>query len=146
MADPIVGNVSDILNATKVVKQKKNGNDLGKDDFLKILITQMKYQDPSQPMQDKEFIAQMAQFTSVEQLSNMAGEMKLLRQSLGMASGLIGQSVTWLGKDELGYSVTKSGIVDSITFKDDKQWINVKGEAITLDQLTKIENAGGAAE
>jgi flagellar basal-body rod modification protein FlgD len=143
MADSIVGNVQEIINANKENTTKKTGNSaLGKDDFLKILITQLKYQDPSQPLEDKEFIAQMAQFTSVEQLTNMATEMKTLRQTLGMSSNLIGKSVSWLGKDEAGSSLAKSGVVDSITFKDGNQFANVKGEAISLDQLTKIENAG----
>lgn len=142
MADPIVGSVDSIINKTPV-SNKTGGNSLGKDDFLKILITQLKYQDPSQPLQDKEFIAQMAQFTSVEQLSNMAGEMKLLRQSLGITSDLIGKTVSWLSKDSSGISTEKTGKVDSITFKDGNQFINVGGEAITVSQLTKIANAGG---
>jgi flagellar basal-body rod modification protein FlgD len=144
MADPIVGNVDSIINSKTQDSKKKDGNSLGKDDFLKILITQLKYQDPSQPLQDKEFIAQMAQFTSVEQLSNMASEMKLLRQSLGITSDLIGKTVSWQGKDSSGNSVEKTGKVDSITFKDGNQFINVNGETITVNQLTKIANVGGA--
>jgi flagellar basal-body rod modification protein FlgD len=144
MADPIVGNVDSIINSKTQDSKKKDGNSLGKDDFLKILITQLKYQDPSQPLQDKEFIAQMAQFTSVEQLSNMASEMKLLRQSLGITSDLIGKTVSWQGKDSAGNSVEKTGKVDSITFKDGNQFINVNGETITVNQLTKIANVGGA--
>jgi flagellar basal-body rod modification protein FlgD len=77
---PIVGNVSDLINTGANGKTKdKDSTTLGKDDFLKILITQLQNQDPTQPLQDKEFIAQMAQFTSVEQLTNMASEMKLMR-------------------------------------------------------------------
>lgn len=141
--DPIVGNVSDLINAGKNSQTKqKDGNALGKDDFLKILITQLQNQDPTQPLQDKEFIAQMAQFTSVEQLTNMASEMKLMRQSLGFVSGMIGKSITWTSTDSSGASVDKSGIVDSITFKDGNQYANVKGEEISLDKLTKIENPG----
>lgn len=141
MADPIIGDVSSVIgrDATNTTK-KKDGNSLGKDEFLKILITQLENQDPTQPLQDKEFIAQMAQFTSVEQLTNMSGEMKLLRQSIGMASGLIGKSVSWLGVDSEGKSATKSGVVDSITFKGGNQYANVKGEEVSLDRLTKIEN------
>jgi flagellar basal-body rod modification protein FlgD len=144
MADQIVGNVDSIISSKTSDSKKKDGNSLGKDDFLKILITQLKYQDPSQPLQDKEFIAQMAQFTSVEQLSNMAGEMKLLRQSLGITSDLIGKTVSWQGKDSTGNSVEKTGKVDSITFKDGNQFINVNGETITVNQLTRIANVGGA--
>jgi flagellar basal-body rod modification protein FlgD len=144
MADPIVGSVDSIINSNTQSSKKTGGSALGKDDFLKILITQLKYQDPSQPLQDKEFIAQMAQFTSVEQLSNMASEMKLLRQSLGITSDLIGKTVSWQGKDSSGNSVEKTGKVDSITFKDGNQFINVNGETITVNQLTKIANVGGA--
>jgi flagellar basal-body rod modification protein FlgD len=140
---PIVGNVSDLINIGKNTKSNdKDNKTLGKDDFLKILITQLQNQDPTQPLQDKEFIAQMAQFTSVEQLTNMAGEMKLMRQSLGFVSGLIGKSITWTEIDSSGASVEKSGVVDSISFKDGNQYANVKGVEISLDKLKKIENAG----
>ncbi|MBD0380353.1 flagellar hook capping protein [Paenibacillus sp. WST5] len=132
-----------MINTGKNAKTKeKDGNALGKDDFLKILITQLQNQDPTQPLQDKEFIAQMAQFTSVEQLTNMASEMKLMRQSLGFVSGMIGKSITWTATDSSGASIEKSGIVDSITFKDGNQYANVKGEEISLDKLKKIENPG----
>jgi flagellar basal-body rod modification protein FlgD len=113
---------------------------LGKDDFLKILVTQLKNQDPSQPLQDREFIAQMAQFSSVEQIMNMAGEMKLLRQSMGIASSLIGKSVSWF--DGAGsIQEVRTGIVDSITFRNSVQYANVKGAEIPLDQLIKVTNA-----
>ncbi|WP_438446897.1 flagellar hook capping FlgD N-terminal domain-containing protein [Gorillibacterium sp. sgz5001074] len=121
------------------------GNEMGKDEFLKILIAQLKNQDPASPLQDKEFIAQMAQFTSVEQLSNMAKEMSMLRQSIGMASGLIGKMVSWTVKDSNGLNTTKEGKVDAISFKDGKQYANVKGENVALDQLTKIWDSGAAS-
>ncbi|WNR46649.1 flagellar hook assembly protein FlgD [Paenibacillus roseipurpureus] len=140
---PILGNVSDLINTGTSSKTKeKDNNTLGKDDFLKILITQLQNQDPTQPLQDKEFIAQMAQFTSVEQLTNMSNEMKLMRQSLGFVSGLIGKSITWTGTDSSGVSSDHTGVVDSITFKDGNQYANVNGVEIALDKLKKIENVG----
>jgi flagellar basal-body rod modification protein FlgD len=57
---------------------------------------------------------------------------------------LIGKTVSWQGKDSAGNSVVKTGKVDSITFKDGNQFINVGAESITVSQLTKITNGGGA--
>ncbi|MBP1156004.1 MULTISPECIES: flagellar hook assembly protein FlgD [unclassified Paenibacillus] len=115
-------------------------NQLGKDEFLKILIAQLKNQDPTQPLQDKEFIAQMAQFTSVEQLTNMASEMKMLRQSLGFASGLIGKNITWTYEDSQGTTHFKTGMVESITVKKGEQFAKVNGEEVTLDKISQISN------
>lgn len=123
----------------------QDGGTLGKDDFLKILITQLQNQDPMQPLEDKEFIAQMAQFTSVEQLTNMASEMRLLRQSIGFASTLIGKSVSWEEVSETGETVVKSGVVDSITVKDGKTYAHVQDEEIELDRLIRVANEEAAS-
>lgn len=144
MADsPIsTSNVWPYYSSSNVSKAAKTtGSELGKDQFLKILIAQLKNQDPMQPLQDKEFIAQMAQFSSVEQMTKVATEVKALRESLGMASGLIGKSITWTTTDSSGSDVEESGVVDAITFKKDVQYANVNGVEVTLDKITKIENA-----
>lgn len=121
-----------------------NKNSLGKDDFLKILITQMKNQDPMQPLQDKDFIAQMAQFTSVEQLTNMSNEMKLLRQSLGSASGLIAKNIGYSMTDSSGKAIVGSGIVDSIVMKSGEQYAKVGTLEVPLDKITSISNKEGS--
>lgn len=125
-----------------VNRQREHQETLGKDDFLKILLTQLANQDPMQPMQDREFIAQMAQFTSVEQMTNMANEMKLLRQSIGMSPGLIGKEIHWIEWTSNGDAINRSGIVEGLTFKDGKQYAIVNGETeISMDQIIRINEA-----
>ena len=62
----------DSFNKSLVQNGRKTSQSLGKDDFLKLLITQLSNQDPTSPMEDTEFIAQMAQFSSLEQMTNMS--------------------------------------------------------------------------
>jgi flagellar basal-body rod modification protein FlgD len=130
---------TNITNAGTTTEKGK----LGKDEFLKILITQLKNQDPSDPLKDKDFIAQMAQFTSVEQLSNMSNEMKQLRQTLGFASGMIGKEISWaIASNDSKEPTLKSGVVESIVVKSDGQYAVVKGEEIALSRIAKISNSG----
>jgi flagellar basal-body rod modification protein FlgD len=140
MASPI-GNVANIIAQSSTKKPATGAaKTLGKDDFMKILITQLQHQDPSQPLQDKEFIAQMAQFTSLEQLSNMNTEMKALRQTMGLSPAFIGKVISWSVQDSVGKTVVKSGVVDALTFKSGIQYANIKGEEVSLDQIVKVTN------
>jgi flagellar basal-body rod modification protein FlgD len=138
MASPVgVSNGSYYYNNSST--KKTGSNNMGRDEFLKILVTQISHQDPTQPLQDKEFIAQMAQFTSVEQMSAMANEMKLMRQSIGWASSLIGKSINWtLVDSETQQPVVKTGKVEAINIKDGNQYVNVDGQNVPLEQISKI--------
>lgn len=119
----------------------KSGQDkaMGKDEFLKILIAQIQNQDPMQPMEDKEFIAQMAQFTSVEQLMNMAKSMDRLTQSIGISSSLIGKTITWEVKPiNGGNPIVRSGYVNSISVKDGESFAVVDKEEIAISRILSV--------
>ena len=73
----------DLLN--KDIGKTVSNETLGKDDFLRILITQLTHQDPTQPMEDREFVAQMAQFSTLEQIMSMS-------EGISRVTGLIGRS------------------------------------------------------
>ncbi|MFC7679603.1 flagellar hook capping FlgD N-terminal domain-containing protein [Paenibacillus sp. GCM10028914] len=119
-----------------------SGQELGKDQFLSILITQLRNQDPLQPMQDKEFIAQMAQFTSLEQLMNISSQLTDMRQSLGTASSLIGKKVSWVefADSNSGETTLMSGIVDSVLIRDGVQYAKIGKSEVALDYIVQIEN------
>ncbi|MHA7963034.1 flagellar hook capping FlgD N-terminal domain-containing protein [Paenibacillus sp. CAU 1782] len=125
-------------NNVQKAADKSSSNTLGKDQFLSILVTQLRNQDPMQPMQDREFIAQMAQFTSVEQLMNMATEIGKLRQSIGSASSMIGKWVEWQEYSEDGQIVSLNGKVDSILSKDGVLYAKIGDSQVALDYLISI--------
>src|SRR4051794_31329827 len=76
---------------------KTPDNKLGKDAFLKLLVAQMKYQNPMEPASSTDFIAQTAQFTMVEQMENMAKSNAdmLSGQLSSTAASLVGKTVQW---------------------------------------------------
>ena len=85
----------DTFNKSLMQNGRKTSQSLGKDDFLKLLITQLSNQDPTSPMEDTEFIAQMAQFSSLEQMTNMNANFEKMNTMLSsnQAVGTIGKTV-----------------------------------------------------
>lgn len=80
------------------VEEQKNGNDLGQDEFLELMVTQLRNQDPFKPMENGDFIAQMAQFSSVSGLQSLQNSFSQLAASLQsnqalQASTMVGRSV-----------------------------------------------------
>jgi flagellar basal-body rod modification protein FlgD len=131
-----------LSNYRQNTKQTGSGI-LGKDDFLKILITQLQNQDPLNPMQDKEFIAQMAQFSTLEQMTNMGKSLENFLKSqeqnyMLQASMLIGKTVTYTDEN----NEEKTAVVKSVSFKDGKTFFQFDkngNSSITSSQIIKIE-------
>nr|MCR5253635.1 flagellar hook assembly protein FlgD [Treponema sp.] len=90
-----VDNAVNTYNKTLVHEGRKTSNELGKDDFLKLLITQLSNQDPTSPMEDTQFISQMAQFSSLEQMTNMSTSFAKMADYLNSqeAAGTLGKTV-----------------------------------------------------
>lgn len=105
----------DSLNKTLAVNGRTPKTELGKDDFLQLLIAQLSHQDPTSPMEDTQFIAQMAQFSSLEQMTNMSSSFSKLN---GLLSG--SEAVGAVGKNvdiEMG-EATISGTISAATRGD----------------------------
>lgn len=87
--------VSAVGEASSSTSNSVPTNGIGQEDFLKILLTQLSYQDPLKPMDNQEFIAQMAQFTTLEQTKQLNDRLDSLLsiQSSDQSIGLIGKTV-----------------------------------------------------
>jgi len=107
---------------------------LGRDDFLSILITQLKYQDPTAPMEDKQFIAQMAQFSTLEQMTNMAKDFSALTSMLmgNEASSALGKSVEIIEGEKV-----IQGAVAAVTRGGTPQ-VLVNGNFYNWEQVSRV--------
>ena len=108
---------------------------LGADDFMKLLTTQLTSQDPMNPMKDTEFISQMANFTSLEQMRTLSKSFETFTsdQKMSAAPAFLGRNVTV--KDATG-DIT--GIVEAITLKNGKPAITINGKSYDTNLITGI--------
>lgn len=122
-----------IKNATSTTSTKEKSSTLGKDDFLQLLVAQMKFQDPLEPTSNTEYIAQYATFSEVEQIQNMSKSMDLSR-----ASSLVGQTVQITSTDDSGRETTKMGKVDYVKYENGKAMVSIDEELYSLDDVTYV--------
>jgi flagellar basal-body rod modification protein FlgD len=109
---------------------------MGKDDFMKLLMEQLKNQDPMKPMEDKEFITQLAQFSSLESIDALTEQMEALTgsQMLVQAATLIGKPAT--AKLTSGEVVT--GTISQVKMIDGKPTAVINGKEIDTSLITTI--------
>jgi flagellar basal-body rod modification protein FlgD len=129
----VLGMEVDAFNKS-IQKGRMPNQSLGKDDFLKILITQLSHQDPTAPMEDKEFIGQMAQFSTLEQMTGMASDFSRLADLLsgGEAVSSLGRSVEIVEGDRVIQGTVRAvsrGAVPEVL---------VNGAYYQWDQVTKV--------
>ena len=110
------------------------------DGFLKILAGQIKGQNPLEPMKDTEFIAQMAQFSQLEQMTNLAKDMKALALSgqLSQGASLIGKNVTYLPE---GAPAPVSGTVESLRVSGDGRQMSLVVNGVDVD-ISRVQTVG----
>jgi flagellar basal-body rod modification protein FlgD len=110
---------------------------LGKNEFLKLFVAQLTHQDPMNPMQDQDFMGQMASFSTLEQVTNLATANEAIASNLQLSQsvGLIGRTVTWTDEAE----VTHTGVVEKVSQKDGQPVLTVSGtEGVDPTTITQI--------
>ena len=120
---------------------------LGKDDFLKLFVAQLQHQDPMNPMQDGEFMGQMAQFSTLEQITNVAKVNEAIATNLGMSQslGLLGKTVTYVDADE----VSHTGVVGKVVTEGGVAKLTIDGvegiDPASVSEVSATPKQGDAA-
>ena len=126
------------LNGVAIATVKKDGALLGKDDFLKLLVGQLKNQDPLEPSGNQEFISQMTAFSQLEQQTNTAASSTQIATTLAQtgALGLIGRTVTYTDAE----GEEQTGKVERVDVGEDgKATLTVNGEEnVEIATVTQV--------
>ena len=125
-----------VTSATTQDVSGKNA-EMGKDQFLKLFVAQLQHQDPMNPMQDGEFMGQMASFSTLEQVTNLASANEAIASNLQLSQsvGLIGRTVTWTDEAE----ATHTGVVEKVSQQDGKPVLTISGtEGVDPTTITQI--------
>ncbi|MBN2040557.1 MAG: hypothetical protein JW864_10965 [Spirochaetes bacterium] len=125
-------------NTEKTQPRKFTGNEnLDKDAFLKLLVTELRHQDPTQPMENREFISQMAQFSALEQMTNVNKSVQTLNRS-----SRSGEAYSLLGKQIKAFDPVTGrkieGLVSGMFFKGDDIRLVVGGKEIGLNDVHAV--------
>jgi flagellar basal-body rod modification protein FlgD len=125
------------VNPGQATAASSGNKSLGKDEFLRLFVTQLRAQNPLNPMDATGFTAQLAQFSSLEQLTNLGTQMGQLVQFQGslqntLTAGLIGKRISTVDG--------ASGIIQSVLFGQNGTSVVLDtGATITLNQIKQIQ-------
>jgi flagellar basal-body rod modification protein FlgD len=117
-----------------------SASSLDMDDFLNLLVAQLKNQDAMNPMDNTQFISQLAQFSSLKAMTEMS---EITKQT--QATSLIGKTVAMASYDDSGNVVTTEGKVEKVTIYGGETNIYVNGEAFKYSNLMEIKTEPGKA-
>ncbi len=126
------------VNSQPPAKPAAAPNALDKDAFLRLLVTQLRYQDPTKPMEDREFISQLAQFSSLEQMTNVSSGLASLNQGQGFAQAisLVGHTVELKTPDG---EAPLSGVVEKVNITDGVPSLVIAGKEHPLSEVLAVK-------
>lgn len=133
--------IQQIIDETANASNSRNTGELGKSDFLNLLVTQLRYQDPLNPTDDKEFIGQMAQFSALEQMQNLNSSFSATK-----AFSMIGKHVSAIITDNSTRSAVEvSGNVTDVKLSGGKIYVVVNGEDVPVESVVNVAESSNSA-
>ncbi len=133
MSDLIQSVTNGTITPSASTSGTTSSNALGKDAFLQLLVTQMKYQDPLKPNDDTQFVAQLATFSQLEQMQNLSQT-----STNSQAFGLVGMNVVVSTTNSSGNTSYTSGTVDSVVMSNGVAKLSIGGSLYTMDQVCEV--------
>lgn len=128
-------------SSTSTATKTRGSSELGKEEFLQLLVTQLSNQDPLNPQSDQEFIAQLAQFSSLEQMTNLNSTF-----SNTSAYGMVGKEVVVQNVSESGETTEVRGVVDYVQITNGTAYLSINGQKYEMDDLVQVLDTTYAAQ
>jgi flagellar basal-body rod modification protein FlgD len=132
-------------SSTPIATTENNSTqNLGQDAFMQLLLAQMQNQDPLEPMSDTDFIAQLAQFNSLNELTSISATLDelLQAQALNQGSALIGKTVQGIGMD----GQTLTGVVSGLQISGGNVVLNIDGYRMSMDDVQSVTATEGSSD
>ena len=143
----------DSYKASQNSSKTTNSDYISQDTFLKLLVTQMQYQDPLDPMDNGEYLSQLAQFSSLEQMTEVANGLDKINSLIenmdtsllvGQLTSMIDKNVQWVTTNSDGSTTTHEGVAKSVSISDGSPSLMVETEVTDSDgnkvkAMTKVD-------
>ncbi|MEN6325077.1 MAG: flagellar hook capping FlgD N-terminal domain-containing protein [Syntrophomonas sp.] len=146
-------------STASTTKTNNTSSSMDKDAFLKLLLTELKYQDPTNPVEDKEFMSQMASFSSLEQMQNLNSSFTKLSDNitsnllpslmLQQASGMVGNIVTYedpAQKDSTEKLPLLTGQIESVVIKEGVPYYVIDGKEIAMGKISQLTSPNATVD
>jgi len=142
VTSPITGPTgTSISSGTTAAGGSAGSKSLDQNAFLKLLVAQMRYQDPSKPMDTNEMMSQTATFTEVEKLTSLLTTQQSLlsAQNIQTASAMVGRTVSYTATD----GTTATGVVASASLNGSEPTLRVGNKDVPLSSVTEVRSTAG---
>ncbi len=126
--------IQEVIDSNASNTSDRKTGELGKDDFLNLLVTQLRYQDPLAPTENTEFIGQMAQFSSLEQMQNLNTSFNATKAYALIGKGVVANIID----DATGEITVYGGDVSSIKISNGKYYAIVSGVEVSIDDIVDV--------